>query len=74
MVNAGVCHDSLVAITFPVGSFLAASLNAHLISLEGEFLWLFLAHPNLFEGVVYHEVCLFCDIGIEGFFLSCIIY
>ena len=36
--HASMGHDTLVAIIFPVGSFLADILNAHLICHEGAFL------------------------------------
>ena len=36
MVNAGVCHDPLVAITFAVGSSLADSMANYLICVEGD--------------------------------------
>ena len=39
--HAGEFHDPLVAITFPVGSYLAASLASHMSCFEGDFLWLF---------------------------------
>ena len=33
----GGVHDNLVAISFPVGSYLAASLDYHISCLEGAF-------------------------------------
>ena len=67
LVHSDKGHDPLSAITFPVERYLAASLTAHLRCLEGAFLWLFLARPNILKDGMSHEVCIFCSSGIKGF-------
>ena len=37
MVHTGLVHDPLIAITFPVGSYLSGSLTSHLRYLGGDF-------------------------------------
>ena len=51
--HAGEDHDTIVAITFPVDSYFAASMAAHISCLEGTFLWLVLERPSLL-GVRFH--------------------
>ena len=68
LVHSGVVHGPLVAINFPVSSYLDASLTARMSYLGGAFLWLYSACPNLLEDGMSHEVCLFCANGLEGFF------
>ena len=54
-----------------MGRSLATSLTAHLTCLEGAFVWLFLARPNILEDGMSHEGCLFFARRLEGKILKC---
>ena len=62
--HAVVIQDPLVAITFPVGSYLVASLTTHLSFHEDAFLWWFLVLASLLKDAIFHEGCIFCIIRL----------
>ena len=37
--HAGMCHDPLVTITFPLGGYMVDSLTSHMICREGGWGW-----------------------------------
>ena len=66
--STGESHDPLVAITFPVGSYLAESMAAHLSCLEWIVLWIVLVRPSILGCGKYYGECLFCASGLGGIY------
>ena len=59
-------HELLVAIDFPMGSSLGASLADHLRCLEGGFWCPILERSNILRCGISCGVCIFCASGLGG--------